>query len=102
MGEVIVPDKIFPEWRVNSEFITLHLNRAFGLDSKLSSHPIEVECPDANHINQVSTLPFRYPSLLEPTIDLRRTLILQNRLRPTYALLLRWLGQIPHRRLHLP
>ncbi|RXW20987.1 hypothetical protein EST38_g4846 [Candolleomyces aberdarensis] len=72
MGEVIIPDKqvilshisayqgltalpsrIFPEWRVDSEFISDHLNRALALDGKLSSHPIEVECPDANHINQI-------------------------------------------------
>jgi len=53
MGEVIIPDRIFPEWRVNSEFINVHLNRALSLDSKLSSHPIEVDCPDANHINQI-------------------------------------------------
>jgi aminopeptidase 2 len=30
------------------------LNKALSLDSKLSSHPIEVDCPDASHINQVS------------------------------------------------
>ncbi|CAA7267619.1 unnamed protein product [Cyclocybe aegerita] len=53
MGEVIIPDRVFPEWRVNSEFITEHLNRALSLDAKLSSHPIEVDCPDANHINQI-------------------------------------------------
>ncbi|KAG6821168.1 hypothetical protein H0H93_005388 [Arthromyces matolae] len=51
MGEVIIA--VFPEWKVDSEFITDHLNRALSLDSKLSSHPIEVECPDANHINQI-------------------------------------------------
>ncbi|PPQ65107.1 hypothetical protein CVT24_003068 [Panaeolus cyanescens] len=51
MGEVIIP--VFPEWRVNSEFITDHLNRALGLDAKESSHPIEVDCPDANDINQI-------------------------------------------------
>ncbi|KAG5645001.1 hypothetical protein DXG03_007278 [Asterophora parasitica] len=44
---------VFPEWKVDSEFISDHLNRALSLDSKLSSHPIEVECPDANHINQI-------------------------------------------------
>ncbi|KNZ75425.1 Aminopeptidase 2, mitochondrial [Termitomyces sp. J132] len=55
MGEVIIAgmDKVFPEWKVDSEFITNHLNRALSLDSKLSSHPIEVDCPDANHINQI-------------------------------------------------
>ncbi|KAG5639615.1 hypothetical protein H0H81_010817 [Sphagnurus paluster] len=71
MGEVIIADKyvlvrtnshtavpnqtsrVFPEWKVDSEFIADHLNKALSLDSKLSSHPIEVECPDANHINQI-------------------------------------------------
>ncbi|TEB36135.1 leucyl aminopeptidase [Coprinellus micaceus] len=53
MGEVIIPGTIFPEWRVDSEFISDHLNRALALDAKLSSHPIEVDCPDANHINQI-------------------------------------------------
>lgn len=45
--------RVFPEWKVNTGFISNHLNQALGLDAKLSSHPIEVECPDANHINQV-------------------------------------------------
>ncbi|KAG6885073.1 hypothetical protein C0993_006152 [Termitomyces sp. T159_Od127] len=49
----IVHARVFPEWKVDSEFITDHLNRALSLDSKLSSHPIEVDCPDANHINQI-------------------------------------------------
>ena len=45
--------RVFPEWKVDSEFITEHLNDALRLDAKLSSHPIEVDCPDANQINQV-------------------------------------------------
>jgi aminopeptidase 2 len=45
--------RIFPEWKANSEFISDHLQSALALDAKLSSHPIEVECPDANHINQI-------------------------------------------------
>lgn len=45
--------RVFPEWKVYSEFINEHLNRALDLDAKLSSHPIEVDCPDANQINQV-------------------------------------------------
>ncbi|KAJ7273515.1 ERAP1-like C-terminal domain-containing protein [Mycena haematopus] len=44
---------IFPEWKANSEFISDHLQSALALDAKLSSHPIEVACPDANHINQI-------------------------------------------------
>ncbi|KAJ7632427.1 leucyl aminopeptidase [Roridomyces roridus] len=58
MGEVIIitiftSRRIFPEWRPDSEFISDHLQSALALDAKLSSHPIEVECPDANHINQI-------------------------------------------------
>jgi len=44
---------MFPEWKVDSEFITVDLNMALNLDAKLSSHPIEVDCPDANHITQI-------------------------------------------------
>ncbi|KAJ4488175.1 leucyl aminopeptidase [Lentinula aciculospora] len=53
MGEVIIEGAAFPEFKPNSEFITVHLNRALALDSKLSSHPIEVACPDAESIGQV-------------------------------------------------
>ncbi|KAF8212441.1 hypothetical protein K438DRAFT_1806516 [Mycena galopus ATCC 62051] len=53
MGEVIILDRIFPDWKANSAFISDHLQSALALDAKLSSHPIEVECPDANHINQI-------------------------------------------------
>lgn len=49
----LIPYRIFPEWKANSEFISDHLQSALALDAKLSSHPIEVECPDANHINQI-------------------------------------------------
>ncbi|KAI5119980.1 hypothetical protein M0805_004425 [Coniferiporia weirii] len=45
--------RIHPEWKVYSEFINEHLDRALDLDAKLSSHPIEVDCPDANQINQI-------------------------------------------------
>ncbi|KAH8814520.1 leucyl aminopeptidase [Flagelloscypha sp. PMI_526] len=53
MGEVIIPDKIFPEWKVNSAFINVHLSKGLGLDGKLSSHPIEVKVKDANEVNQI-------------------------------------------------
>ncbi|KAI0086651.1 peptidase family M1-domain-containing protein [Irpex rosettiformis] len=45
--------RVFPEWKVHSAFISEMLNRALSLDAKLSSHPIEVECPDAATINQI-------------------------------------------------
>ncbi|KAJ6489207.1 peptidase family M1-domain-containing protein [Mycena vitilis] len=60
MGEAIVLnnhdadiDRVFPEWEVNSKFVSKHLNRALILDAKQSSHPVEVKCPDANFINQI-------------------------------------------------
>lgn len=69
MGEVIVMDKLYPEWkaksvkltlaqfgadiRVSSEFIDVHLSRALSLDAKRSSHPIEVPIYEAETINQV-------------------------------------------------
>ncbi|KAK1231989.1 Aminopeptidase 2 mitochondrial [Marasmius sp. AFHP31] len=53
MGEVIIPDILFPELKSNTEFINRHLAPAMSLDSKLSSHPIEVSCPDVDLIQQV-------------------------------------------------
>ncbi|KAE9406413.1 hypothetical protein BT96DRAFT_963515 [Gymnopus androsaceus JB14] len=53
MGEVIIQGTAFPEFKPNSEFITAHLHSALALDSKLSSHPIEVPCPDAESIGPI-------------------------------------------------
>ena len=54
MGEVVISDRIWPEWKVRSQFIDYHLQtRALVLDAQRSSHAIEVECPDANQINQI-------------------------------------------------
>jgi aminopeptidase 2 len=53
MGSAIVNEKAYPEWRADSSFITDHLHRALKLDAKLSSHPIEVDCPNANDIGQI-------------------------------------------------
>ncbi|POY75780.1 hypothetical protein BMF94_1093 [Rhodotorula taiwanensis] len=53
MGEVIIPDRIEPSWRVHSAFITEHLARALSLDSLRSSHPIEMPCPDEETIQQI-------------------------------------------------
>ncbi|KAF9265642.1 leucyl aminopeptidase [Marasmius fiardii PR-910] len=52
MGEVIIP--AYPEFKANSEFINGHLAAALALDAKLSSHPIEVACPNAEFIGQLS------------------------------------------------
>ncbi|KAF9077341.1 leucyl aminopeptidase [Rhodocollybia butyracea] len=49
--ELIIP--VFPEWKLDSAFIVMHVHEAMMLDKKLSSHPVEVDCPDANKINQI-------------------------------------------------
>ncbi|KAL5635262.1 hypothetical protein ACGC1H_003079 [Rhizoctonia solani] len=53
VGEVIAINQIFPEWRADSDFTTDDLERALKLDAKRSSHPVDVDCPDANQINQI-------------------------------------------------
>ncbi|KAL1759217.1 hypothetical protein FB107DRAFT_287881 [Schizophyllum commune] len=53
VGEVIITDKVFPEWKLPSEFINVYWADALAMDAKPSSHPIEVECPDANRVNQI-------------------------------------------------
>jgi aminopeptidase 2 len=53
MGEVVIMSRLFPEWKPHTSFINDDLEEALELDSKRSSHPIQVECPDANQINQV-------------------------------------------------
>ncbi|TIB62326.1 hypothetical protein E3P77_03857 [Wallemia ichthyophaga] len=53
VGEIIVIDRIRPEWKVYSEFITQHLHRALDLDALKSSHPIQVPVKDPATINQI-------------------------------------------------
>ncbi|KAF8162440.1 leucyl aminopeptidase [Mycena galopus ATCC 62051] len=53
IGEAIISGTIYPEWKLDAEFVNEHVNKAFSLDSGLSSHPVEVICPDANKINQI-------------------------------------------------
>ncbi|KAH9921041.1 leucyl aminopeptidase [Fomitopsis serialis] len=44
---------IFPEWRLHPAFITEHHKWALDADDNLSSHPVELECPDAEMVNQI-------------------------------------------------
>ncbi|KAF8311310.1 leucyl aminopeptidase [Clavulina sp. PMI_390] len=53
MGKVIIMNRFSPEWKPHSEFIIASLERALELDAKRSSHPIMVDLPDANDINQI-------------------------------------------------
>lgn len=53
MGEVVIPDRIEPTWKVHSAFITDHLARALALDSLRSSHPIEMPCKTEADVQQI-------------------------------------------------
>ncbi|KXN82505.1 Aminopeptidase 1 [Leucoagaricus sp. SymC.cos] len=52
-GFATLVDTLFSFSQISSNFITTHLNQARSLDGKPSSHPIEVDCPDSNRINQI-------------------------------------------------
>ena len=45
--------RVWPEWKPDSEFLGSSFFRARQLDAKLSSHPVEVECPDEDSILQI-------------------------------------------------
>lgn len=47
-GEVIILDRVWPEWTSDREFIVSHLSRALDLDAKRSSHPIQVPLKGEN------------------------------------------------------
>jgi aminopeptidase 2 len=53
MGELVILDRIWPEWKPRSEFLNTHLTSALALDSQRSSHPIEVDCPNEDQISQI-------------------------------------------------
>lgn len=53
MGSLVLPDRIWPEWKMGGEFLEAHWERALNLDCKRSSHPIQVECPDSNKISSI-------------------------------------------------
>ncbi|OWZ56597.1 aminopeptidase 2 [Cryptococcus neoformans] len=53
MGELIILERVWPEWNPRSQFLKTHLQSALDLDAQRSSHPIEVDCPDSNQIAQI-------------------------------------------------
>ncbi|KZT44121.1 leucyl aminopeptidase [Sistotremastrum suecicum HHB10207 ss-3] len=56
MGEMIILNKLVliqPDWNLYPEFGIEHLADALSLDSRRTSHPIEVPIEDANLINQI-------------------------------------------------
>lgn len=45
--------RMFPEWKVYSSFYNDHTSSALSLDSTPSSHPVQVDVPNADDIGQV-------------------------------------------------
>lgn len=98
--------RVYPEWDMNTQFINEHLNHALELDAKLSSHPIEVDCPDANQVNQVRE-PAR-PVLLNVqlnfcSLDFRCSVVFQRSIRYVmheygrrFFVLMTFLFSVPH------
>ena len=46
-------NRIFPELKVDANFLNDHLTAALYLDANLSSHPIEVAVPDVGQLGQI-------------------------------------------------
>lgn len=53
MGSLVLPERIWPEWKMAGEFLEGQWERALSLDCKRSSHAIQVECPDSNKISSI-------------------------------------------------
>jgi puromycin-sensitive aminopeptidase len=51
--EFMAVDKIFPEWRVWTQFIAIEQHQAFRLDALNNTHAIEVEVPNPDEINTI-------------------------------------------------
>ncbi|KAJ7892614.1 leucyl aminopeptidase [Mycena leptocephala] len=49
----VISDKLYPEWNTAAATVNASLKYALNVDAKLSSHPVQVECPDANHVNEI-------------------------------------------------
>ncbi|KZT63496.1 hypothetical protein DAEQUDRAFT_747814 [Daedalea quercina L-15889] len=49
-GEV---NLIFPMWRLHIAFLTTNHKQALDINANLSSHPVEVDCPDTDMVNQI-------------------------------------------------
>ncbi|KAH9857712.1 leucyl aminopeptidase [Lenzites betulinus] len=42
LGKAFTPSTVYPEWKLDSEFLGANFYRARALDAKLSSHPVEI------------------------------------------------------------
>ncbi|KAJ7657294.1 peptidase M1, membrane alanine aminopeptidase [Mycena polygramma] len=45
--------RLHPEWNTPAQLVNTQFKYALNVDAKLSSHPVQVECPDANHVDEL-------------------------------------------------
>ncbi|KAJ6532863.1 peptidase family M1-domain-containing protein [Mycena vulgaris] len=65
-------DKLYPEWNITASVVNGTFKDALNVDARLSSHPVQVECPDANNVNEaLIILRQRLGTQTEPYLVLR-------------------------------
>ncbi|GAA5820809.1 hypothetical protein JCM10212_002096 [Sporobolomyces blumeae] len=52
VGEVLIVNKLYPDWNVHSAFLKFHRSPALQLDSLRSSHPVKMACGDESEVSQ--------------------------------------------------
>lgn len=87
--------RIHPEWKVDAGFINDHLAAALLLDAKLSSHPIEVEVPDAGQIGQIfDSLSYSKAASGTFVAFIQMVPVMDGNSAP-HVIEIRWRGQVP-------
>ena len=94
--------RINPEWKVDAAFINDHLTAALRLDAKLSSHPIEVEVPDAGQIGQIFDSLSYSKAASSTLVALIKLIPLKDDHSTPHAIEIRRRGQVPPGRLSVP
>ena len=94
--------RINPEWKVDAAFINDCLVAALRLDAKLSSHPIEVEVPDAGQIGQIFDSLSYSKAASGTLLTLIKLIPLRNDHSTPHAIEFRRRGQIPQGCLSVP
>jgi puromycin-sensitive aminopeptidase len=51
--EYLAVDKLYPDWQIWTQFVSLDLGRSFNLDALENSHPIEVEVGHPDEVNEI-------------------------------------------------
>ncbi|KAF7368890.1 Aminopeptidase [Mycena venus] len=49
----IISEKLHPEWNTSAATVNNTFKYGLNMDARLSSHPVQVECPDANNVHEI-------------------------------------------------